>query len=106
MAHAVTHDRSDRKRERGPKRARQTLLGKKLGAPERTSTPPQTASPLVPPAPGPDERRAMIAEAAYYRAERRGFERGYELDDWLQAERDIERALPGRDDDTPSRCGD
>ena len=46
----------------------------------------------------------MIAEAAYYRAERRGFEPGYELEDWYGAERDIERAL-GADDDTPTRCG-
>ncbi len=52
----------------------------------------------------PEQRRAMIAEAAYYRAERRGFEPGYEIDDWCSAERDIERAL-GRDDDTPTRCG-
>ncbi len=41
-----------------------------------------------------EERQAMIAEAAYFRAERRGFEPGYERDDWLAAERDIERALP------------
>ena len=38
-------------------------------------------------------RRAMIAEAAYYRAERRGFEPGHELEDWLQAEAEIARAL-------------
>jgi hypothetical protein len=30
-----------------------------------------------------------IAEAAYYRAEQRGFVPGYELDDWLAAEREI-----------------
>jgi hypothetical protein len=28
----------------------------------------------------------MIAEAAYYLAERRGFEPGHELEDWLAAE--------------------
>ena len=32
----------------------------------------------------------MIAEAAYYRAEKRGFAPGMELDDWLQAEKEIE----------------
>jgi hypothetical protein len=32
---------------------------------------------------------AMIAEAAYYRAERRGFAPGHELEDWLQAEAQI-----------------
>jgi hypothetical protein len=33
-----------------------------------------------------DLLRAMIAEAAYYRAERRGFAPGHELEDWLIAE--------------------
>lgn len=28
----------------------------------------------------------VIAVAAYFRAERRGFEPGHELDDWIQAE--------------------
>ena len=31
-------------------------------------------------------QHAMIEEAAYYRAERRGFAPGHELEDWLQAE--------------------
>lgn len=30
-----------------------------------------------------------IAEAAYYRAERRGFQGGSELDDWLEAEAEV-----------------
>ena len=34
----------------------------------------------------------MIGEAAYYRSSRRGFVPGHELDDWLAAEADIERA--------------
>lgn len=38
-------------------------------------------------------RRAMIAQAAYFRAERRGFVHGGELDDWLEAEREISRIL-------------
>ena len=33
---------------------------------------------------------ARIAEAAYWRAERRGFIAGRELDDWLEAEREID----------------
>jgi hypothetical protein len=32
---------------------------------------------------------AMIAERAYYRAEKRGFVPGHELEDWLAAEREI-----------------
>lgn len=35
------------------------------------------------------QRRAIIAEAAYFRAQRRGFEPGHELEDWLQAEADL-----------------
>jgi len=36
-----------------------------------------------------DERRRMIAEAAYVRAARRGFAPGGELEDWLAAEREV-----------------
>ena len=36
-----------------------------------------------------DAMRAEIALAAYYNAERRGFGGNRELDDWLEAERDI-----------------
>lgn len=39
----------------------------------------------------PEELRRMIAEAAYYLAEQRGFEGEYDLHDWLQAEARIER---------------
>jgi predicted nucleic acid-binding Zn-ribbon protein len=38
-------------------------------------------------------RRQMVAEAAYFRAERRGFDSGDELDDWLEAEREVDAAL-------------
>lgn len=41
----------------------------------------------------PEQRRAMIAQAAYYRAERRGFAPGGELQDWLEAEAEIDRSL-------------
>jgi len=30
----------------------------------------------------------MIAERAYYKAQQRGFQPGYELADWLEAERE------------------
>jgi hypothetical protein len=36
------------------------------------------------------EKHQLIAEAAYYRAERRNFAPGYELADWLNAEEEIE----------------
>jgi Protein of unknown function (DUF2934) len=35
-------------------------------------------------------REALIAIAAYYRAERRGFLPGHEQEDWLAAEREID----------------
>lgn len=43
--------------------------------------------------PAPEERERMIAEAAFFRAERRGFVPSGELEDWLQAEREIERLV-------------
>jgi Protein of unknown function (DUF2934) len=44
-----------------------------------------------------EQRHAMIAEAAYYMTERRGFESGRELDDWLLAERQLAAASGGGD---------
>lgn len=35
------------------------------------------------------DRDARVAELAYYKAEKRGFEPGYEMDDWLEAEREL-----------------
>jgi hypothetical protein len=40
-----------------------------------------------------EERHQLIMQAAYFRAERRGFTPGAELDDWLQAEAEVERTL-------------
>ena len=40
-----------------------------------------------------DDRRSMIAEAAYLRAERRGFVPGYETEDWLAAEIEVDALL-------------
>ena len=37
-----------------------------------------------------EKREQMIAVAAYFRAERRGFCPGFELDDWLAAEADVD----------------
>ena len=38
-----------------------------------------------------EERQRMIAEAAYFRAEHCGFRGGDSLEDWLQAEAEIDR---------------
>ncbi len=45
------------------------------------------------------ERDRKIAEAAYYRAEARGFAAGYEMEDWLEAESEIDGDNPA---DMPS----
>jgi hypothetical protein len=41
----------------------------------------------------PDQRRYYIEVAAYYIAERRGFNSGNALEDWSQAEREIDQLL-------------
>lgn len=38
------------------------------------------------------DRQRMIADAAYHRAQARGFAPGYELDDWLEAEAEVDTA--------------
>lgn len=40
-----------------------------------------------------EERRNMIARAAYFRAERRNFVPGHELEDWIAAEHEVDREL-------------
>ena len=55
-------------------------------------------APLVAPAPArvqvtPEARRALIAENAYLRAERRGFAPGHETEDWLAAEVEVDALL-------------
>lgn len=82
-------------------------------APRRKKRPPPPPAALVESAPAssdavaapaagflePGRRHEMISEAAYFLAERRDFSPGQELDDWLAAERDIDRVLTG------SGCG-
>ncbi len=74
--------------------------------PRGKSTLPPVASPAASATPGiiaemasqiatersiePEAKWLMIAEAAYYCAEKRGFEPGHELDDWLEAEARID----------------
>jgi hypothetical protein len=44
-----------------------------------------------------ESREARIAEAAYWRAERRGFTAGQELDDWLAAEKEVDEDMATTD---------
>jgi hypothetical protein len=43
----------------------------------------------------PGQRAALIAEAAYFRAEKRGFRPGHETEDWLAAEAEVDARLLG-----------
>lgn len=45
-----------------------------------------------------EDRQSLIAKAAYYRAERRHFEPGHELEDWLAAESEVDRSIRLRRD--------
>ncbi|HXV07477.1 MAG TPA: DUF2934 domain-containing protein [Burkholderiales bacterium] len=44
----------------------------------------------------PEQWRMMVAEAAYYRAQRRDFRGGSAEQDWLEAEEEIRRSLEER----------
>jgi len=45
------------------------------------------------PALSAQERDRLIAQAAYYRAEKRGFAPGCELQDWVEAEAEVLRLI-------------
>lgn len=53
---------------------------------------PATAKPVLSPA----ERMKMIAEAAYFLAQKRGFSGGNELSDWVAAEKQVDSLLTKR----------
>ena len=40
-----------------------------------------------------EELQRLVAEAAYFRAQRRGFAPGYELQDWVEAEAEVKRLI-------------
>ena len=50
---------------------------------------------LVPSRVSEEERWEMVARAAYFRAERRNFADGTAMQDWLEAEREIDALLRG-----------
>jgi hypothetical protein len=62
-------------------------------AAERT---PRAGSRRVSRDPAHEERTRMIQEAAYYKAEQRGFEGGSPEQDWLEAEREVDGLLKKR----------
>jgi hypothetical protein len=71
---------------------------KKGAAPQPATTRPTTptAKPATAGAISPERRNGMVAEAAYYIAERRGFAEGSPIEDWLMAEAQIDAMLSRR----------
>jgi len=82
-----------RKSTRRPRAASTTPSGVKPAAP-RTSPRPKKTATAGPGKPVPVARDEMVRTAAYFRAERRGFAAGYDLEDWLAAEAEV-AALEG-----------
>jgi hypothetical protein len=70
------------------------MARKPIAKPRVAPTPPQSADDVEPQE--MDEVQRLIAVAAYYRAEQRGFEPGHELDDWIAAEKEVRRRMEGR----------
>ena len=70
------------------------MARKPVAKPRAVPTPPQSADDVEPR--GMDEVQRLIAVAAYYRAEQRGFEPGHELEDWIAAEKEVRRRMEGR----------
>ena len=69
--------------------ARKTVTkAKKASPPQAETAPPHTVT--------PEERWRMVAEAAYLRAEKRGFSGGNPTDDWLAAEAEVEKILSSK----------
>ena len=57
------------------------------GAPEI----PKSSAPSI----SAEERERLIARVAYFRAEKRGFAPGNELQDWIEAEAEVLRLIGG-----------
>lgn len=78
-----------KKEESATKPAAKTAV-RKTTARKATKSVSAPASPI-----SAEERRRLIAEAAYLRAEQRGFAGGDPMADWLEAEADIDASLMG-----------
>jgi hypothetical protein len=42
-----------------------------------------------------EDRQSSIAKTAYLKAARRGFAAGHDLEDWLEAENEVDQRLAG-----------
>ena len=79
-------------RRKTPRKPAATPKPDSRAAAPRRPTSEQRASPMstnVGAEMSPEETKRLIAEAAYYRSQERGFEPGHELDDWVEAESEV-----------------
>jgi hypothetical protein len=81
--------------------AQQAQHSKRATAEKQIATGKATAKESAAKPPGaqgidPEERYRMIAEAAYRIAEQRGFQGDMALDDWLQAEAEVDARIAAR----------
>lgn len=65
----------------------------KKAAPAKKTAATVAEQPNVVPVLTPDQRRYYVEVAAYYIAERRGFHGSSQMDDWVQAEEEIDRLV-------------
>lgn len=75
-----------------PRVTSKSVNSAQCGAPEFLAKASEDASPTGLSA--ADTRQAWIRMAAYFRAAQRGFAPGREVEDWLEAEREIDRKYP------------
>jgi len=73
------------RRARQPAAKRPAPTRPKAAAPKKTAPKPAAGTVTA----GDADRQAMVAMAAYFRAQKRGFAPGYEVEDWVAAEAEI-----------------
>jgi len=95
-----------RKPARKPRAASSKPSGTRPAAPRKTARPKKTVTAAAGDS-APASRDEMVRMAAYFRAERRGFAAGYDLEDWLAAEAEVaallEKPPAARPRKTPAR---
>lgn len=89
--------RRNRARSTPPEDAPAAAPKRRRTASAASAPQPVTAASVTQAPPGSGDRDRMIAEAAYYRAERRGFvgDDAERRQDWLEAEAEIDRIIAG-----------
>ena len=81
-----------RKKGTAPKKASSKKAATNSSAPSAGTNKPSPSPVNI----SAEERWRMVATAAYHRAEKRGFQPGHEVEDWLAAEREIDAVLKPR----------